>query len=441
MKKWIITICVIILILSIILICLYSKKEEINQELGQHFEIEKEYSKVIHAVSDKDNYYAVKKCITKFYLNYSDIYNIENKVKIIDEETKESIKEAKQEAVKATYSMLSPKYLKLNNITEENLAEKLKKQEKSTVDITQMYVSEKDSRMSVYFVKGYLMDESSNSEFYIMIELDANNRTFNVFLEDYISNKYPNIKIGDDINIEFDDQIEQNSYNAYQLDVISEKTYISDMFDNYKNELLFNAELAYSKLDEEYKQKKFGNIDEFKKYLKTNTKNIVVMQPSKFNKAKRDNYTQYICIDNSGKYYIFRETGTMTYTVFLDSYTADLPEFIQKYESATDEGKITLNLQKCFEAINNQDYDYVYKKLDPTFKANNFSNKEVFEKYMKANFFTSNKARANNGKKQGDIYTYDVTISDKTGKDSKTFKKTFVMQLKEGTDFVMSFGI
>ena len=34
MKKWIITICVIILILSIILICLYSKKEEINQELG-----------------------------------------------------------------------------------------------------------------------------------------------------------------------------------------------------------------------------------------------------------------------------------------------------------------------------------------------------------------------------------------------------------------------
>ena len=110
-------------------------------------------------------------------------------------------------------------------------------------------------------------------------------------------------------------------------------------------------------------------------------------------------------------------------------------------KSATDEEKITLNLQKCFEAINNQDYDYVYKKLDPTFKANSFSSKEIFEKYMKANFYTSNKARASNGKKQGDIYTYDVTISDKTGENSKTFKKTFVMQLKEETDFVMSFGI
>ena len=64
-----------------------------------------------------------------------------------------------------------------------------------------------------------------------------------------------------------------------------------------------------------------------------------------------------------------------------------------------------------------------------------------FEKYVKTNFFESNNAKSSNGKKQGDLYTYEVTITDKTEKNTKTVKKTFVMRLNEGTDFVMSFSI
>ena len=156
---------------------------------------------------------------------------------------------------------------------------------------------------------------------------------------------------------------------------------------------------------------------------------------------KNNDYTQYVLIDNLENYYIFRETSVMDYTVILDTYTIDLPEFLEKYENAKEEDKVILNLQKCFETLNNNDYKYVYNKLDATFKSNNFKTEADFEKYVKTNFFESNNAKSSNGKKQGDLYTYEVTITDKTEKNTKTVKKTFVMRLNEGTDFVMSFSI
>ena len=60
------------------------------------------------------------------------------------------------------------------------------------------------------------------------------------------------------------------------------------------------------------------------------------------------------------------------YSVVLDTYTIDLPEFIEKYNSANEKTKVGLNIQKVFDAINNEDYEYVYNKLDNTFKQTNF---------------------------------------------------------------------
>lgn len=50
----------------------------------------------------------------------------------------------------------------------------------------------------------------------------------------------------------------------------------------------------------------------------------------------------------------------MNFTVILDTYTIDLPEFTEKYTKASDEEKVLLNIQKGFTAINDKDYRYVY---------------------------------------------------------------------------------
>lgn len=445
MKKWIIIIATIIVALMITLALIYlNNREEHIQVTPEEGRVQerKEFTEKIQKVSILDDFYIVKNCVTKFYTYYSNIYNSTDGFSIIDEETERYIKNLKQKGAQAIYNMFSPEYKEFKGITEKNVLENLKEEKCSTVDITQMWVSEYNDNISRYFVKGTLRDKKSNiSNFYIMVEVDSSNQTFGVFMEDYISKKYGNIKIGDEPSVKFNEKIEKNEFNIYERKVIDEDTYVTDMFDSYKSELLFNNAVAYSKLEEEYKQKRFGNINEFKNYLKLNTNKLVTMSVEQYKKSKENDYTQYVLIDNLGNYYIFRETAVMDYTVILDTYTIDLPEFVEKYEKATEEDKVILNLQKCFEALNNKDYKYVYNKLDSTFKTNNFKTEADFEKYIKTNFFESNKAKSSNGKKQGDVYTYEITITDKTEKETKTVKKTFVMKLKEGTDFVMSFEV
>lgn len=198
----------------------------------------------------------------------------------------------------------------------------------------------------------------------------------------------------------------------------------------------------YELLDKDYKQAKFGNLEKFKQYIETNKTEIIGINPQQYQVTDgENNIKQYVIIDQNGRYYIVREKGVLDYSILLDTYTIDLPEFTEKYNNSTDEQKVLLNIQKFFEAINGQDYQFAYSKLDQTFKNTNFRTLAEFETYMKKNFFSKNKLAVRKAEKQGNLYLYDITISDGTGKDTATKKKNFVMQLKEGTDFVMSFGV
>ena len=107
------------------------------------------------------------------------------------------------------------------------------------------------------------------------------------------------------------------------------------------------------------------------------------MALAQYQVTEEDGYTQYLLVDQNGKYYIANETAVMKYTTLLDTYTVDLPQFTESYNSANDSRKAGLNLQKVVDAINNNDYEYVYNKLDETFKSNNFPTLESFEQYSK----------------------------------------------------------
>lgn len=198
----------------------------------------------------------------------------------------------------------------------------------------------------------------------------------------------------------------------------------------------------YELLDKGYKQAKFGSLEKFKQYITTNKTEIIGINPQQYQVTDgEDNTKQYVIIDQNEHYYIVREKGVLDYSILLDTYTIDLPEFTEKYNNSTDEQKVLLNIQKFFEAINGQDYQYAYNKLDETYRNNNFKTLAEFQAYAQKNFFAQNKLAAGKAEKQGNLYLYDITISDVSGKDKSTKTKKFVMQLKEGTDFVMSFGI
>lgn len=444
-KKLLILIIILIVMLIILTVCVIGLKQQIQYNIISEDEgitdiiIDSKLKKV----SNRNNFYVVKSCINKFYTSYTTIYESENDNYVMDEEAKTSIEKEQKENAEIIYNMLDSKYIEFKGITKENILTKLEKINDSIVNITNMYVSEKSNNILIYIVNGTLRERMTGeiSNFEMMVEVDSINKTFTVFLQDYIDEKYKDLQLGKDIDIEVPENIEKNENNLYDFRSISDDTYSTDLLNKYKEEILYNSELAYEHLDEEYRNKRFGTLENFKIYAKNNVRRNVIMQIDKYQKTVKDGYTQYVCIDQNGNYYIFKETAVMQYSLILDTYTIDLPEFIEKYNNSAENEKVMLNIQKILEALNSGDYKYVYDKLDNTFKANYFKTQANFEEYIKKNFYTQNKITYGDYQKNGDVYIYNVQISDLNNNNSVAKSKKIVMQLKEGTDFVMSFNV
>ena len=371
--------------------------------------------------------------------------------KIIDDETKASIEKQEKASAENLYKILDKDYIKYKDITTENIRTKLPVINNSIVNITNMYVSEQSLDIYIYIAKGTLREKISNniSNFSIMVKLDTKNRTYSIFLEDYIQEKYPNIEVGEILNIN-KENIEKNENNAYEyVNVTEEKVdqelfmvdkIVENLFNKFKEELLYNMPLAYQRLDEEYKAKRFNSEEEFQNYEKNNTKNNVIMEVRQYQRDSKEGYTQYICIDQNNNEYVFKVTSVINYKILLDTYTIELPEAMETYNNLTDQEKIKTNLNKIFKAINEKNYKYVYEKLDNTFKNNYYPTEDTLKTYLEQTIYTNNKVEYTIKDKNKDLYICNVNIKDKENTKNKTINMKVIIQLKEGTDFVISFS-
>lgn len=255
--------------------------------------------------------------------------------------------------------------------------------------------------------------------------------------ENNVSNNIENSIYVNNVEENNTEVIDKYNYNQYIQQNISDEKMAEIYFNDFLSKFLRDPQNAFNLLESEYKQKRFAEYNEFETLIRERYSNQTI-KLARYQKIDYDNYTQYICEDEGGHYYIFNETSPMQYTVMLDIYTIDLPEFVEQYNSSTEDIKVQFNIQKFFEAINNEDYTYAYNKLDETYKNNNFPTQADFENYIKTNFYSQNKLGYTSYEKNGDLYIYKMVITN--GEDSsQTIEKQFVVKLLEGTDFVMSF--
>ena len=166
-----------------------------------------------------------------------------------------------------------------------------------------------------------------------------------------------------------------------------------------------------------------------------------MMELDQYQKIVHDEYNEYVCIDNNGNYYVFNEKSVMNYEIIMDTYTIDLPEFVEKYNSANSQVKVGMNIEKILEAINRKDYQYVYNKLDDTFKSNNYPSLKDFEEEIKEKLFEKNDLEYSNFTQEGNTYIYELKVKNLNNTEDKEKDLTVIMSLKENTDFVMSFNI
>lgn len=433
MKKLTIIISILLIsILAIIIILLktssiYKQNVDIDETI-KTTEDEIVKHKAISAIEMN----RVKNCIYQYLntvnINSSAYYGRDdnnNYVKIVsDNEIKEKV-----------YKLLSKKYIQENNITKSNLFSYIDEiAQKVLFDIVDMkYYENTNSNQYVVYGITQSLDNNFINDVYYIVNINKENNVFSI--EPLLNNE-----LGiEEIKVE-DTQIDDNGDNVLsKIANMTQDDICEEYFNTYKRILLAKPELAYEYLDEQYRKIKFANVENFKNYIDANRSELKGIRLNKYEINRKKDYRQYTLVDQHNNYYIINETEFMKYTVMLDNYTIGNTSVVEKYNSSTDVDKAKLDITKFFIAINNEDYIYTYNRLDETYRNNNFSTQEKFEKYIQENFYKNNEINCKKISQEGDLYVFEIVITNADNK-TESINKTFIIKVLEEFDFVLSFN-
>ena len=331
--------------------------------------------------------------------------------------------------------LLDDSYIRENNITAENVNDNIPHitTRMSFTAIEMRALTGK--RIHTYAVHG-IVTEANTSEFlgsaHFVVSIDVENETFAI-------KPVENIR---EIELQtMHDSIEKNERNVFRVRNISDEDIINAYLDVFRYTAMYKIEFASNLLDREYREVRFGNFAEFERYAAENSDRIRNINIVEYVVSETADGRQFAIIDQGGRIYIFRETAIMQFTILLDTHTLDLPEFIERYNSANDAQRMILNLDRFIQAINHGDYRFAYSRLAEGFRDNNFDTLQSFEEYVTNRLFANNEIRFIEFRNEGNILIYRVEIIDKNNVNVGPIQKTFIMQLQEGTDFVLSFNL
>jgi len=109
--------------------------------------------------------------------------------------------------------------------------------------------------------------------------------------------------------------------NDYSLVNITDEQMANIYLTDFKYYLATNIDYAYSLLNEEYRNIKFGSIDNFRNYVYNISFVNMFVKRYSIENGKNEIYTAYTNDDNM---YIFKIKSVMEYEVYLDDYTVEI---------------------------------------------------------------------------------------------------------------------
>ena len=439
--KNIILITIAVILIVVIIMMIYIKLNNLDDSNYTYIEKIEEnsakYKNNLKKIENVNDFFMIKSCTNKWFetlfikdsSDYNPLYEgMSGKLEKVHEETKESM-----------YNILDPIYIEYKQITKENILDKITQIKEAEIYIKNVYVSQISDNRLLYFVYGNIYSENIQ-DFLIGINVDMDNKSFSVILEDYINEKFPDLQEGQNIEFQISETIELNKNNSINYDNVSQEEYLNYIIENFRKLAVYDQKLLYDNMmNKQYRDNRFVTYDMYINYMNKNISNFIKMNIKSYQINQYNDYTQYVCIDRNENYYIFNIKGIMDYEVILDTYTIDLPQFLEKYEEGNEQVKVGMNIEKFISAINAKDYRYAYNCLADSFKNNYYQTQESFEDYVKNNFFENNKIEYIQFSKEGNNYVYDIKILNTQGEEEK--QATIIMQLQEGTEFVMSFSI
>lgn len=455
MKKIVKIMVILIVIVLVLLLCILILKRNtgIEDETDELNEIVPEKnSNGFQKVTDANVFYSIQDFMNTFIKIYQ--LDIESNTKLDDEEKQrltvtldkndiniyEIVEETQRKDI--LYSLLDKRYIDRYNITEENVMDYIVQEEGKInlipIEMTVRY----NTNLKIYLYHCYVEDsekcEIVNDKYFI-IRTDNKNYTIEPIREE----QYDNI---DEVKVdEQEGIIEKNDYNKFSIEMISVAQSAQKYMEHYRYLSTYYPELAYEYLDEEYREKRFGNMDNYKKYINKNIEELSRMQIRRyFSEYNEDGINQYVCKDQYENIYIFNEESVLKYALILDTYTLEYEEFTKKYKESDDQYRVMMNIDKWFQMLNNRDYESAFKVLDETFRNNYFNGKvDDFERFMREKYPSHYEVEYMDFSKQpGEIYSQKIGLKE-TIKINAEVDKVFsiIMKLEDNMEFTMSFSI
>ena len=129
-------------------------------------------------------------------------------------------------------------------------------------------------------------------------------------------------KITEDDSLGYEEFLKNYEVNEYIASYVSDEDMAKIYLNDYIHNMFYDVEKAYNLLDDEYKTKKFGSLDNFKVYVDSLEYSTYVL--SRYYKKDTDGYIIFGVYDKNGNFFAFKTKGVLQYTVFLDDYTVEI---------------------------------------------------------------------------------------------------------------------
>lgn len=386
----------------------------------------------IEPVTDNISFFSVQNCIqgylNKINLKSSSYYDDYDKQVVTNNEIATDI-----------YNLLSKEYIDENSITTSNIFNYIDKVEENLIFVPLKMNYTFLQNITKYAVYGFCIDWDNNyvKDLYFIVNVDEENKTYSITplnTEQYKS--INDIKLNRAVTT-IDNK---DNTNDFILQPITDQYLCQQYFLLQKRLMLSRPEISYSYLDEEYKTKRFGTLDNYLKYISENEAHILKMAIKGYEVKRLGDTAQYMCKDQYENYYLFDVEKVLDYRVFLDIYTVEQENAINAYNEYNNRKKIAYNVNKWVQMVNNKDYQGTYNLLNTTFRNNNWSSSEEFENFIKQNYPSYYEVEYGQYEENGESSVQTITLKDIEGKEENK-SVTLIIKLKDEMNFEMSIAL
>lgn len=437
MKKIIIAIIIILILCMIITgaLLFMLKNSDVPVEENGEGDIGEDINLneiTVEPVTDNISFFSVQNCI-QGYLNTINLKNSS----YYDNEDKQIV--TNNEIAEGICNLLSKEYIDENAITTSNVFNYIDKVEENLIFIPLKMNYLLVQNMTKYAVYGFCIDWDNNyvKDLYFIVNVDEENKTYSITplnTEQYKS--INDIKLNGTVTT-IDNK---DNTNDFILQPITDQYLCQQYFLLQKRLMLSRPEISYSYLDEEYKNKRFGSLENYNKYISANKAHILKMSIKGYEVERIGDTSQYMCKDQYGNYYIFNVEKVLDYKVLLDIYTIEQEKAIKAYNGYNNRKKIAYNVNKWVQMINNKDYQGTYNLLNTTFRDNTWSTLEQFENFIKQNYPSYYEVEYGQYEENGESSVQTIILKDIEGKEENKIV-TLIIKLKDEMNFEMSIAL